>query len=98
MTQEITISVTGVADGKPLQDIWLYPNPNSGIFTVVTGQSMESYDLEIFDVVGNSVFETVLAPSSSGSLQIEIPDVVPGVYSVVIMKNDQRRVIRIAVF
>lgn len=61
-------------------EVKLYPNPNTGVFTVsVSQKDVKDLNIELFDVFGKSVFKTI---SNCVNTEINIQNLANGVYLV----------------
>lgn len=79
LTPITVIICTGVAESKHEDDVMIYPNPSSGIFTIST--SAKNYEIEIANVLGEKVYSTQLPQSTqSTQLTINLSDKPDGVY------------------
>jgi len=72
-------------------EIFVYPNPTSGILTVNTSTSTSSDDLEIFDFTGKLISRQPLKTNNS----IDFTHFTKGVYTVKILQNENVRVFKI---
>ncbi len=97
MTQEVTVTVTGVDNPGEGIDILLFPNPNEGTFTVRLDGREEEFELEVFDMVGKSVMYSQLIPNASGEHEFTLDKATSGVYTVVLRKPDFRHVMKMVV-
>jgi hypothetical protein len=74
---------------KPNTDstkIKLYPNPNTGVFSVsVSQKEVKNLSIEVFDIFGKSVFKTI---SNNPNTEINIQNLADGVYLVKLTSND----------
>jgi subtilisin family serine protease len=61
-------------------EVKLYPNPNTGVFTVsVSQKDVKDLNIELFDIFGKSVFKTI---SNNANTEIDIQNIANGVYLV----------------
>ncbi len=74
----------GLEDLAVLQAIDLFPNPNSGTFTLqFSSQPLHDLQLDVMDEVGRTVFSRTFArPEMKDQLTIVLPTVASGVYFV----------------
>ena len=71
----------------------VYPNPSSGDFNFeISNTSEESISIQVFDVIGQLVLSEANLPSQ---FTIRNPQLIPGVYSAVIIVGGKRKVLRI---
>jgi predicted outer membrane repeat protein len=85
-----TISTVGMPDLTVLNTVNLYPNPNTGIFTIELNTTDEIM-LAIYDVLGKEIYHETLA----GHLHtIDLKGQNAGVYFVKIKLNGSEKVIR----
>lgn len=69
---------------NPGEELLIFPNPNKGTFTLNTGKSGSgSVQVEIIDLLGKKVFETVV-DSDSGNYQVNTPENLTGVFQLLI--------------
>ncbi len=80
-----TNSVSTVAN--PSQEISIYPNPNSGNFTIHFLTPAEYAEITITDLLGRMVETRHLQGFTERSEQISLPGAVPGLYFVRISTN-----------
>lgn len=74
-------------------EIKLYPNPNTGIFTVsVSQKEVINLDIELFDVFGKSVFKTI---SNNVNTEINIQNLANGVYLVKLNSTQINEVLKL---
>jgi len=72
-------------------DITLYPNPNTGIFTIETHQK-DRVMIRIFDIMGRNLFEQMLNKyDSTGKCQVDVSSMPNGIYYLQAI-NDSRNV------
>lgn len=60
-------------------EISVYPNPTSGVFTLFTDEELENTNVTVFNVVGQQVYSTVLSGNSNN---IDLGQQAPGLYTV----------------
>lgn len=61
---------------EPKVNINIYPNPNSGIFTIASNSS-EKMDVKIYSVIGNLIYSKTNVESNQ---RIDMPDLTSGIY------------------
>jgi hypothetical protein len=49
--------VTSIADSDPTSDVQVFPNPNSGVFTVNFNREITSANVCVFDIFGNCILQ-----------------------------------------
>ena len=72
-------STVGVASQSIDDDVYVFPNPNTGLFTVHVPEGMQ-YDIVVFNVLGEQVYEERDVNASQRT--IELCDVTSGMYLV----------------
>jgi PKD repeat protein len=97
MTQQVTVTVTGLKDIGEGISIEVYPNPNVGDFTVRLENAKESYELEVLDLVGRRVMFETLEPTASGTHKFSLNPGAQGLYTVVIQRKEFRHVVKMVV-
>jgi len=76
---------TGIKSIENKVELTLFPNPNTGIFTIDAGtQPIQS--VTVFNLLG-AVVHTETSAANSGSIQISMPDIEPGIYLTAIRTN-----------
>ena len=70
---------------QPLENLSLYPNPVGNGKVYITSKSSAPKDVEIFDVLGKRVMQTVLTTK-----ELNIATLNPGVYIIKIKEGEQR--------
>lgn len=98
---EICSTTTSVTLGNQqfgLQDFTLYPNPNNGTFTVgFTSETANPVRINVHDMRGRSVFESSYANSGMFSQQLNLTNLMSGVYIVTVQDGERKEVKRIVV-
>lgn len=61
----LPVSTIGVAAYSTDNNLLIYPNPTQGLFTVTTNTVDEGTSLEVFNILGEAVYRTVLDKSKS---------------------------------
>ncbi len=72
-----------VGIGNLAQNVYLniFPNPNTGDFMVeYSGITNENINLEIFDIEGQVLYETILSKQNIKRTEIHLKNVLPGIY------------------
>jgi hypothetical protein len=59
------------------QEVKLYPNPNSGAFTISMNGANEKAEISIYNMLGEQVYQTVL---NTGNTQIDLSKEAKGIY------------------
>lgn len=81
---KITSNLTGIEEVNiPLQDIKVYPNPNTGAFTIELPEIMneEANRLNIFRVNGQQVFsERINNTQNPRKINVQLPELPQGIY------------------
>ena len=73
-------------------EVKLYPNPNTGLFTVsVSQKDVKDLNIELFDVFGKSVFKTI---SNNVNTEINIQNLANGIYLVRLTSNGLSEVLK----
>jgi len=87
-TTEGYIGINEYLNGEAIS---VYPNPNSGQFTItMESYSSETYDIQVADLAGRVVYSSVvsLVPGEN-KVSIELTDLKQGMYSINISKGDE---------
>lgn len=58
----------------------VYPNPSKGSFTIEFKELTDSYSVEVFDLTGKTIYENNYAQSSDLMQEINLKNIVNGVY------------------
>ena len=88
----LTTLSTGTAAIGLKENIVLYPNPSSGIFTIQTNQTLTG-SIKIYNLIGELVFsEENLNPSDQFTLQQP-----PGMYMVLVKNNNSTSTIKLII-
>jgi len=81
-----------------LSDFNLYPNPNNGSFSVeFNSKNSDDIHISVFDSRGRKVFDQSYSNNGNFSQNIDLEDVQPGVYLVVIKDGENSQTRKIAV-
>jgi hypothetical protein len=70
---------------QPLENLNLYPNPVTTGKLYITSKSTNAKEIEIFDILGKKVMQYNLT-----SKELNISNLIPGVYIIKIKEGDQR--------
>jgi len=82
-------SVAGVASVKGNDSkITIYPNPNSGEFTITSTGNIGNSIVEIYNVLGENVYTTNLGSNKGGSKTINISNQPNGIYLYRVMSGE----------
>lgn len=74
----------------------VYPNPFDRYLILETdNQSLKSIDIKIMNNLGYGVFHTSTTTTNEGKLQLDLPELVPGFYYLVITEDNTRSFHRI---
>lgn len=97
-SNNIYMVVTGL-DEKGNSELYIYPVPNDGLFTVTSGGiTVESLTLEVFNSLGIRIYDARVQPLNGSVVQqVDLRPVPNGVYTVVLRTDDNRVVRRILV-
>ncbi|HYV92696.1 MAG TPA: T9SS type A sorting domain-containing protein [Chitinophagales bacterium] len=73
-------------------DVHVYPNPSSGDFTFeIENATAEKLSISVYDVIGRLVFSEGI---NNSQFTISSEQLLPGIYSAVLMDGNNRKVIR----
>ncbi|MGB0402545.1 MAG: T9SS type A sorting domain-containing protein [Salibacteraceae bacterium] len=78
-------SETDVEESKINSDIQVYPNPNSGVFTLKWANTNLSF-VKLFDLSGKEAFVTEIG--QQGSAQIVLPSNLVGLFQLILFDKD----------
>ena len=87
-SQTVSVTPTGI-DSELNNSLKVYPNPNTGLFTVNLTSEVVNPTLEVFNAQGQSVLLLPNLMLDNGSIQVDLSAVVPGVYFVRLTSNGQ---------
>ncbi|MFY9309481.1 MAG: zinc-dependent metalloprotease [Bacteroidia bacterium] len=79
-----TNSPSGIEENTGATSVQIYPNPNTGSFTVsIAGNTQESIEIDVFNVLGEDVFKSK-AENVNGaySKEITLSTIAKGIYTV----------------
>lgn len=85
---KISQVIISVPENNQFNEISIYPNPNNGVFDLKTDQPGELHTVQIYNVMGQKVYEAGNLQASS-SLQIDLSLKEKGVYVVITTSKDQ---------
>ncbi|MCO6489604.1 MAG: T9SS type A sorting domain-containing protein [Phaeodactylibacter sp.] len=96
---KVVAVVTGLADESWLEELSLFPNPNSGAFTVrLQGQPADVLRLNLLNVVGQSVFGMEDSfHAGYWQQRLELGQLPAGVYVLEVMAGESRAYRRVVV-
>jgi hypothetical protein len=75
----------GINEIKSNTGVNLYPNPNDGTFSVNVNSSSKAYEIEVYNVLGEKIYQTRL---NNRITKLNLNDQGPGVYSYKVVTND----------
>lgn len=78
INQQVYYSWTRVVELIQEQGMWIYPNPNQGVFTIDFEQS-DAYQIEIFDAIGQRIFQTSFT-GNKNLIQLDVQ--ATGIYTI----------------
>ncbi len=70
-------------------DFAIYPNPNNGTFYVVNGNTDSKVALEVIDVQGKVVYSGTYTVAANAQQEVQLNNVVPGMYIVKVITNNK---------
>ena len=79
-----------------LEEFQVYPNPNTGIFTVLNTGKAKTSSIKMMDIQGRKVYDSQLSFSQNGTKEIQVENLKSGVYILLIQsegKLEQHRVV-----
>lgn len=81
-----------------LQNFVIYPNPNSGNFTVnFTPNSSENVEILVHDLRGRQIYQNKFSPIASFNQEINLKNAQTGIYIVTVKNGDKKEVNKIIV-
>lgn len=95
--QDVTVTITSVSDPSGRAELRIFPNPNTGVFSMIVSGIADPFDLTILDALGRTVGYSRMQTGGDHQQQIMLTNVVPGVYLVAISRPGIRIVERIVV-
>lgn len=78
-------------------DFALYPNPNTGSFTIQFASESNNVQVFVHDILGKSVYKKTFEVSGDFNQNIQLPNVSAGIYLVTIIDGNRRTVKKIIV-
>lgn len=82
-TESVTISEpTGITEMDNSLEFGLYPNPNNGTFTINIENANGVYNVNVMNVIGQSVYQEVILVEGNNSEIIDLGIVESGIYFV----------------
>jgi hypothetical protein len=97
----LTITVnacTGVVESAMENNVNVYPNPNSGTFTIAVDATMGDVKIEVLDMQGRIVYASAENNVQPGfNKQISLDEMANGIYLVRLTGNADQRIIKISV-
>jgi PKD repeat protein len=97
LVQQVTVTVTGVQDVSVFRDVRVYPNPNTGAFTLSVDGPEDGFQIEVYDLLGNLVRHEILNPGKQGTYDLQMTDVPPGVFTLLLRKAESTFVTKVVV-
>lgn len=85
----ITVSATGIGEQAAVAELQLYPNPGTGLYTLVTGEQAE---VIVTNVIGEIVLKQTLAKGHNTLSLEKYPD---GIYSVSVIANGRSSAVKV---
>ena len=86
----------GVQENDDLANFKVFPNPNTGLFTILNEGNANTSSLKIVDVQGRLVYDDAYFFNQNGRKQIDMTNMEAGVYVLIIQGNgklEQHRII-----
>ena len=83
-------NVTGIEESVTNENqIIIYPNPNPGVFQIEISDGNANYEYDIFDISGRKVADgKILCQKNECVQSINLVNVKPGAYNMIVKKND----------
>lgn len=78
-------------------DFALYPNPNTGSFTIQFASESNNVQVFVHDILGKSVYKKTFEVSGDFNQNIQLPNVSAGIYLVTVIDGNRRTVKKIIV-
>lgn len=83
----IILVSTAVNNPNTATDIYLYPNPNDGRFTLLIKNLTQKSQCSIYNISGKEIFSTTLSETGDNSVNLDL-NLVPGMYFIKIINED----------
>jgi hypothetical protein len=80
MNTQLGAKTMSMEDGQKNVRISIFPNPNTGTFTIEPNQQLSNILIEVYDVLGRTIYKTQVAQLNKFS--VDIGDYEPGMYYV----------------
>lgn len=84
--------LTDIAKDNPENGFYIYPNPNSGTFTIVSDQDT---DISITNILGKELLNKHI---TKGSQSVNLPDPASGIYFLKISSNNYQKTIQLNIY
>ena len=91
---DFVISGTLSSENFELNNVFIYPNPSKGVFTISVG-NLQPTGIEVYDLTGKKVFAKNEIAISNFETKIDLSNLTQGIYFVKIIDNNQSTVKRI---
>ncbi|MCO6495029.1 MAG: PKD domain-containing protein [Bacteroidetes bacterium] len=88
-SQNLIIDRTGVSNTDANSSFNVYPNPSTGIFNIEIGDQSDKGIIEVFDVLGNKLFNYTSIEMENGNWQIDLSAQSNGIYLIRYTSNNQ---------
>lgn len=94
--QFIVNPVTAVSENlKSISDFQLFPNPNSGKFTVDLSLSQPGHaTLEVIDYLGKPVHKQDLGYVMNSNMEVNLSNLPSGIYMAIVQTREEKKVVR----
>ncbi|GAA4280042.1 hypothetical protein GCM10022260_04630 [Gaetbulibacter aestuarii] len=90
-----TTATLGINEAVAFDDLSVFPNPNSGDFTVkLNGADSKTIQIEAFDISGRSIYKQNFTSRPGFNEQIHLNTVASGLYLLKISDDNRRSVIK----
>ncbi|HOY32767.1 MAG TPA: T9SS type A sorting domain-containing protein [Bacteroidales bacterium] len=86
----LTGTLVGVSSNDIANNISIYPNPSNGMFNI-TNLSGRTTNVEVFDMLGNSVYKTI---SSDNDLTVNMTKAAKGIYFIELSGTEGKKVVK----
>lgn len=91
---DFVISGTLSSENFELKNVFIYPNPSKGVFTISVG-NLQPTGIEVYDLTGKKVFAKNEITILNFETKIDLSNLTQGIYFVKIIDNNQSTVKRI---